>query len=229
MIPDGKEGDYFDKEEMMDLTENMISHIAKTVFDEVEIGCQGTLISYMPPWKRMTMVDSINEVAGIDIEGKSDFELVGILKGLGEDVENDSARGNLIADLFEVLVEPKLIQPTFIFDYPIEVSPLAKKKSGDEQFVERFELFINGMEIGNAFSELNDPIDQRKRFMEQASKRELGDEEAFMMDEDYLRALEYGMPPTGGLGIGIDRLTMLLTDQGSIRDVILFPQMRPER
>ena len=220
---------YADYRDMMDLTENMISHIAKTVFDEVEIGCQGTLISYMPPWKRMTMVDSINEVAGIDIKGKGDFELVGILKGLGEDVENDSARGNLIADLFEVLVEPKLIQPTFIFDYPIEVSPLAKKKSGDEQFVERFELFINGMEIGNAFSELNDPIDQRKRFMEQASKRELGDEEAFMMDEDYLRALEYGMPPTGGLGIGIDRLTMLLTDQGSIRDVILFPQMRPER
>ncbi len=220
---------YADYRDMMNLTENMISHTVKTVFDKVEIGCQGTLISYALPWKRMTMIDSLNEIAGIDIEEKSDLEFVNILKESGEDVEENTPRGNLIADLFETLVEPKLIQPTFIVDYPIEVSPLAKKKRDNEQFVERFELFINGMEVGNAFSELNDPIDQRKRFIEQANKRELGDEEAFMMDEDYLRALEYGMPPTGGLGIGIDRLTMLLTDQSSIRDVILFPQMRPER
>jgi len=220
---------YADYRDMMDLTENMILHTVEAVFDKVEIRCQGTLISYALSWKRMTMIDSIHEVAGIDIETKSDRELIDILQELGEDIENNTSRGNLISDLFEVLVEPKLIQPTFIFDYPVEVSPLAKKKRGNEKFVERFELFINGMEIGNAFSELNDPVDQRKRFIEQAKKRELGDEEAFMMDEDYLRALEYGMPPTGGLGIGIDRLTMLLTDQGSIRDVILFPQMRPER
>jgi len=220
---------YADYRDMMDLTENMILHTVEAVFDKVEIRCQGTLISYALSWKRMTMIDSIHEVAGIDIETKSDRELIDILQELGEDIENNTSRGNLIFDLFEVLVEPKLIQPTFIFDYPVEVSPLAKKKRGNEKFVERFELFINGMEIGNAFSELNDPVDQRKRFIEQAKKRELGDEEAFMMDEDYLRALEYGMPPTGGLGIGIDRLTMLLTDQGSIRDVILFPQMRPER
>ena len=146
----------------------------------------------------------------------------------GVELDGLMSKGNLIAELSSEFVEPNLIQPAFVMDYPIEVSPLARKKRGNPAFVERFEIFIAGMEVGNAFSELNDPLDQRERFQEQAREREAGDEEAQVFDEDYLRALEYGMPPTGGLGIGIDRLAMLLTDSTSIRDVILFPQMRPE-
>jgi len=219
---------FADYEDMMQLTENLVSHVAKNVFDQEELPYQETMIDYKPPWRRMTMVESIKEFVGCDVTHQSDEELANLLKSAGEEVIGTEKRGELIAEIFATLVEPKLIQPTFIYDYPVEVSPLAKKKRDDPSFVERFEFFIFGMEIGNAFSELNDPIDQRKRFVEQAKKRADGDEEAFLMDEDYLRALEYGMPPTGGLGIGIDRLTMLLTDQVSIRDVILFPQMKPE-
>jgi lysyl-tRNA synthetase, class II len=219
---------YADYEDIMRLTEEVFAHTARTVLGSTQISYQGDAISLEPPWERLTMVESIGEYSDIDAESFSDNELRDAASGAGLDLEGHESRGEIIAELFEELVEPYLIQPTFIYDYPIEVSPFAKKKRGNEKFVERFELFTAGMEMGNAFSELNDPLDQRERFIEQAKRLEAGDEEAFMMDEDYLRALEYGMPPTGGLGFGIDRLTMLLTDQRSIRDVILFPQMRHE-
>ena len=220
---------YADYDDMMRLTENLVAHTAKTVLGDTQISYQGDSISLAPPWRRLTMAESIREEGGIDVEALSDEELHNAVLDAGVELEGTESRGHLIGALFDALVEPKLVQPTFIYDYPIETSPLAKKKRGSDRLVERFEPFIGRMEMGNAFSELNDPIDQRERFIEQSKRHEAGDEEAFMMDEDYLRALEYGMPPTGGLGIGIDRLTMLLTDQSSIRDVILFPQMRSER
>ena len=220
---------YADYEDMMCLTENLLAHTAQTVLGTTQITYKGDSISLDPPWRRLTMIESIKEEAGIDIDELSDEELRDAVLDAGVDLEGAASRGKLIAELFEALVEPNLVQPTFIYDYPIEISPFAKKKRGSDRFVERFEFFIARMEMGNAFSELNDPIDQRERFVEGAKKGEDGDEDALMIDEDYLRALEYGMPPTGGLGFGIDRLAMLLTDQTSIRDVILFPQMRPER
>ena len=219
---------YADYEDMMRLTENLIAYAAEMVLGSTRISYQGDSISLDPPWRRLTMIESIREEAGIDVENLNDEKLSDLASTAGTELEGNQSRGHLIGALFDALVEPKLVQPTFIYDYPIETSPLAKKKGGSDWLVERFEPFIGGMEMGNAFSELNDPIDQRERFIEQDKRHEAGDEEAFIMDEDYLRALEYGMPPTGGLGIGIDRLTMLLTDQSSIRDVILFPQMRPE-
>ena len=219
---------YADYEDIMRLTENLIAHTTKIVTGSTQISYQGDSISLEPPWRRLTMSESIKE-AGIDVEALSDKKLWNAASDAGVELEGTETRGHLIEALFKALVEPNLVQPTFIYDFPIEVSPLAKKKQGCDHLVERFEFFIARMEIGNAFSELNDPIDQRERFVEQAKRLEAGDENAFMMDEDYLRALEYGMPPTGGLGFGIDRLAMLLADQSSIRDVILFPHMRPER
>ena len=219
---------YTDYEGMMCLTENLIAYAAKTVIGTTQITYQDDSISLAPPWRRLTMIESIKEEAGIDVEALSDEELRSAVSESEIESEGAASRGHLIAALFDAKVEPNLVQPTFIYDYPIEISPFAKKKRGNDRFVERFEFFIGRMEMGNAFSELNDPIDQRERFIEQAKKRAAGDEDALMMDEDYLRALEYGMPPTGGLGFGIDRLAMLLTDQASIRDVILFPHMRPE-
>ncbi|MCZ6677267.1 MAG: lysine--tRNA ligase, partial [Candidatus Poribacteria bacterium] len=219
---------YADYEDMMLLTENLVANTAKTVFGSTQITYQGDSISLDPPWRRLTMIESIREVGGLELEDLSDEALRDAALAAKVELEGTESRGHLIDELFGALVEPNLVQPTFICDFPIEISPLAKKKRGNDRLVERFEFFIGRIEMGNAFSELNDPIDQRERFIEQAKKWEAGDEEAFMMDEDYLRALEYGMPPTGGLGIGIDRLAMLLTDQRSIRDVILFPQMRPE-
>ena len=220
---------YADYEDMMCLTENLLAHTAQTVLGTTQITYKGDSISLDPPWRRLTMIESLKEEAGIDVDELSDKELYSAILDAHIDIEDAAPRGKLIAELFEAHVEPNLVQPTFIYDYPIEVSPFAKKKRGSDSFVERFEFFIARMEMGNAFSELNDPIDQRERFIEGAKKGEDGDEDALMIDEDYLRALEYGMPPTGGLGFGIDRLAMLLTDQTSIRDVILFPQMRPER
>jgi lysyl-tRNA synthetase class 2 len=219
---------YADYEDMMRLTENLIAHTAETVLGSTQISYQGNTISLDPPWCRLTMIESIKTVADMDVERLSNEELRNAISDAGVELKGTESRGHLIAELFDARVEPNLVQPTFICDYPIEISPLAKKKRENDCLVERFEFFIGRMEMGNAFSELNDPIDQRERFTEQARKWESGDEEAFMVDEDYLRALEYGMPPTGGLGFGIDRLAMLLTDEDSIRDVILFPQMRPQ-
>ena len=219
---------YADYEDMMCLTENLLAHTAQTVLGTTQITYKGESISLDPPWRRLTMIESIKEETGTDVDELSDEQLRDAVLDASVDLEGAAPRGKLIAELFEARVEPNLVQPTFIYDYPIEISPFAKKKRGSDRFVERFEFFIARMEMGNAFSELNDPIDQRERFIEGAKKGEDGDEDALMIDEDYLRALEYGMPPTGGLGFGIDRLAMLLTDQTSIRDVILFPQMRPE-
>lgn len=220
---------YADYLDIMALTETLIADTVVRVHGTTKIPYQEHEIDFTPPWRRLTMIASIQEQSGIDAASLSADELYTAAVNAGVALAGDESKGEIIAELFDAFVEPKLIQPTFITDYPLEVSPFAKKKPDDPAFVERFEFFISGMEVGNAFSELNDPVDQRQRFIEQANRLENGDEEAFMLDEDYLRALEYGMPPTGGLGIGIDRLTMLLTNQYAIRDVILFPQMRPER
>jgi len=220
---------YQDYYYMMDLVEEMIEYIAREVLGTLEITYQGQRINLSRPWKRIRMFEAIRQETGQDFYGKSDEEVRKLARSLGvEDVDRFPNKGKVIEEVFETFVEPKLIQPTFIMDYPVEISPLAKRHRKDPQLVERFEPYIAGKEIGNAFSELNDPIDQRERFERQMELRRLGDEEAHMMDEDFLRALEYGMPPTAGLGIGIDRLVMILTDSPSIRDVILFPHMRPE-
>ncbi|ACL68836.1 lysine--tRNA ligase [Halothermothrix orenii] len=221
------QADYHD---MMDLTEDLIYNVAKKVLGTTKISYQGQEIDLTPPWNRVTMVEAVKEHTGVDFnEIKSDEEARKAAEGLGIELEGKPSRGKVLNEIFEEKVEDKLVQPTFIMDYPIEVSPLAKRKDDNPDFTYRFEAFINSWEIANAFSELNNPIDQRERFEEQVKQRAQGDDEAQMMDEDYVRALEYGMPPTGGLGIGIDRLIMVLTDSPSIRDVILFPTMRPEK
>lgn len=220
---------YQDYNDMMDLSENMIRTVAKNCLGTAKINYQGTDIDLESPWRRVTMIDSIKEVTGVDFNQiNSDEEAIAIAKEKGVEVEEaKQTRGYIINAFFEEFVEETLTEPTFIYDYPVEVSPLTKRKPSDKRLVERFELFIDGREYGNAYSELNDPIDQRGRFVEQLKQRDAGDEEANMMDEDFCMAIEYGMPPTGGMGIGIDRLVMLLTDSASIRDVILFPTMKP--
>ncbi len=219
---------YTDYEGMMNLTEDLISTVAQEVLGTTKITYQGTDIDLAPGWARMTMMESIKKFAGIDFaETTTDAEAEALAKSVGIEVEKGMTRGEIINLAFEEKVEDNLIQPTFIYEYPVEVSPLAKRYKDNPAFTERFEVFILGCEYGNAFSELNDPIDQKERFMKQVEKREAGDEEANMMDDDFVTALEYGMPPTGGLGIGIDRLIMLLTDSASIRDVLLFPTMKP--
>ncbi len=220
---------YEDYNDMMNITEEMISTIAKNILGTTKITYQEQEIDLTPNWKRITMIDSIKEVTGIDFNKiNSDEEAIKIAEEKGLEIEEiKKNRGNIINIFFEEYVEETLIQPTFVYDYPVEVSPLTKRKSSDPRLTERFEVFIGGREYGNAYSELNDPIDQYERFKKQVEAREAGDEEANMMDEDFVQALEIGLPPTGGLGMGLDRLVMLLTDSASIRDVLLFPTMKP--
>jgi lysyl-tRNA synthetase class 2 len=214
---------------MMDLTEQLVNSVCNSVTGSSKVKVGDIEIDFTPPWRRVTMLDSIREFAGEDLKGKSESELAEIAGRHHVSVERSMGAGKIIDAIFSELVEPRLIQPTFVTDYPVEMSPLAKRHRSKEGLVERFEPICNGHELGNAFSELNDPLDQRARFEDQAKLRARGDEEAMVIDEDFLRALEYGMPPTAGLGIGVDRLTMLLTDRDSIRDVIFFPQMKPEK
>lgn len=219
---------YADFEDVMNNTEELIRYCAREVCGTEQITYQGVEID-LSHFERLTMIDSVKKYSGVDFnEIKTDEEAQAVAKEKGLEVDPiKCTRGDIIALFFDEYVEDKLVQPTFIYDYPVEISPLAKRKPEQPELTERFEVFVTGRELGNAFSELNDPIDQRKRFEAQAALRAAGDEEANMIDEDFLAALEYGMPPTGGVGIGIDRLVMLLTDSYSIRDVILFPTMKP--
>ena len=220
---------YANLEDMMNLTEELVSKTAQKVLGTMKITYQGQEIDLTPSWKRVTMIDAIKEVTGVDFNTiATDEEAMEAAKKAGVPVDPiKTTRGDIIAAFFDEKVEETLIQPTFIYEYPIENSPLAKKMPEDERMTQRFELFIGGREYANAFSELNDPIDQYERFLNQVKQREAGDDEANMMDIDFVTALEYGMPPTGGMGMGIDRLVMLLTDEASIRDVLLFPTMKP--
>ncbi len=214
---------------MMEFVENMVAQLAQKVFGKTEFEIEGNMVNFNPPWQRISMVDELKNKVGVDVLASSSEDLKSILKSMHIVLEGGESKGKLIDLLFEATVQSSLIQPTFITDYPVELSPLAKKHRTREGLVERFEGFVLGREICNAFSELNDPIDQKNRFEDQNRMREEGDDEAHQIDDDFVRALEYGMPPTAGLGIGIDRLVMLLTNQSSIRDVLLFPQMRPQK
>lgn len=219
---------YANFEDIMELTEEMIAHIVQKVHNTLEITYQGQTLQFKTPWRRLPMLDGILEYSGVDFKCiQTDEQACQVAKEKGLHVNEDASRGKIINEFFEEFVEPKLIQPTFITGHPVEISPLAKRNAERPEYTDRFEVFVFGRELGNAFSELNDPIDQRQRFEAQAAERVKGDDEAHMMDEDFVQALEYGLPPTGGLGIGIDRLVMFLTDSMSIRDVILFPTMRP--
>jgi len=219
---------YRDYEWMMDLVEEMVEYVAIQVSGSTEIQIGENVISFKRPWKRIQMFEAIESATGHNIEGKSRDEIATVCNALGMFIDDTMGAGKLVDEIFGEFVEADLIQPTFIIDYPVELSPLAKRHRDNDHLVERFEVFCNGKELCNAFSELNDPIDQRARFEEQAKLKLRGDDEAMQLDEDYLRALEYGMPPTAGMGMGIDRLAMLMTAQDSIRDVILFPLLKPE-
>lgn len=217
---------YGDFEDMMEITETMVEEVANKVKGTTLVEFDGKEIELKTPWKRISMIDAVKEYSGVDFNEITEYEdAVKIAKE--KNVEVKSTRGEIIAEFFDEFVEAKLIQPTFVIDYPVEISPLAKRKNDDPSLTYRFEAFVNGAEIANAFSELNDAVDQKQRFLDQVAKREAGDDEAHMMDYDFVNALEVGMPPTGGLGIGIDRLIMILTGQRSIRDVLLFPTMKP--
>lgn len=223
---------YADYNDMMEICENMVAYVCEKVNGTTKVMYQGTEIDFKPPWRRITMVDAVKEYAGIDFNDiNSDEEAQAIAKEKHLEFPkplNTVTKGEILNMLYEEYGEANMIQPTFVMDYPVEISPLTKKKRGNEAFTERFEGFVFGRELCNAYSELNDPVVQRDRFEQQAKARELGDDEAYMIDEEFMSALETGMPPTGGLGIGIDRLVMFLTDSASIKDVILFPTMKPQ-
>lgn len=215
---------YSDYNDMMNLVEEMVSHVAQEVLGNTRVRVDEKSVDLAPPWPRLHLRQAIKDACGIDFEDHPDTpSLISRMQEMGVEVDPAKGRGRLVDELISTFVEPKLIQPTFLLDYPVEMSPLAKRKRGNDRLVERFEAFANGMEIANAFTELNDPLEQRERFRQQLQER---DEEAEVADEDFLEALEYGMPPTAGLGMGIDRLVMLLTGQSSIREVILFPQLK---
>jgi len=214
---------------MMDITEEILEQVAMAVHGQTKITSWGNEIEFAGPYTRLSIFDAIEKYTGVNVENKTEEELLEICRSWEIDVDSSMGVAKLVDEIFGAKVEEYLIQPTFIIDYPVEMSPLTKKHRTKEGLVERFELFINGKEVANAYSELNDPIDQRERFEEQLRLAERGDEEAMAMDEDFLRALEYGMPTTSGIGIGIDRLTMMMTDNVSIQEVLFFPQMRPEK
>jgi lysyl-tRNA synthetase class 2 len=224
---------YADYNDMMELMENLVAYVCEKVNGTTKVMYQGTEIDLTPPWRRITMVDAVKEYAGIDFSQiKTDAEAQAIAKEKHLEFKKeikDCTKADVLNALFEEYAEHHFVQPTFLLDYPVEISPLTKKKRGNAEFTERFEGFIYGREVCNAYSELNDPIVQRDRFEQQAKERELGDDEAYMIDEEFMSALETGMPPTGGLGIGIDRIVMFLTDAVSIRDVLLFPTMKPNQ
>ena len=214
---------------MMEMVEQLLEKVTQTIHGITQVSVGGKIIDFAGPYRRLTMFDSIKEYTGVDVSELDEEGLRKVCAQLKIEVDASMGKGKLVDEIFGAKVEANLIQPTYITDYPIEMTPLAKKHRSKPGLVERFELFVNGKEIANAYSELNDPIDQRERFEEQLKLAARGDDEAMAMDEDFLRALEYGMPPTSGLGIGIDRLTMLLTDNSTIQEVLFFPQMRAEK
>lgn len=221
---------YTNLEGMMDLVERMFVYVCEKIYGGKTLTYQGRTVDLTPPWRRLPLLEGIRQYADVQPE---EFRTLETAKAAGErlglPMEKETTIGGIVDKIHERFVQPNLIQPTFVTDYPIDISPLAKKDPDNPSLTRRFEPYIIAQECGNAFSEINDPLDQRERFVEQAKQRAMGDEEAHPMDEDFLRALEYGMPPTGGLGVGIDRMVMLFTDSPSIRDVILFPQLKPEK
>jgi lysyl-tRNA synthetase class 2 len=219
---------FADVHEMMDVTEALVGHAVERARGGRSVTYQGAVLDFTPPWPRVSLLEAVSERVGEPVVGLDEAQLRRLCAARGIENRPGAGAGALLDALFGELVQPQLQQPTFVIDYPREVSPLARAKRGNPMVVERFEVFVAGMEIANAFSEQNDPEEQARAFEEQMARRAAGDEEAQVMDHDYVRALEYGMPPTGGVGIGIDRLAMLVTDARSIRDVILFPQLRPE-
>jgi lysyl-tRNA synthetase class 2 len=214
---------------MMDFAEQMLARLAKEVTGNTIVNYADKEINFNPPFERITMYDAIEKYTGVNISGMDENDLRKVCKDLHIEAEPSMGKGKLIDEIFGAKCEKNFINPTFIIDYPVEMSPLCKKHRSKEGLVERFELMINGKEVANAYSELNDPIDQRARFEEQVELMKRGDDEAMYIDYDFLRALEYGMPPTSGMGIGIDRLAMIFTNQHTIQEVIFFPQMRPEK